>query len=37
MYSYHLKGTIGTSIPESNGKAQKQAIAIALDLTKNKK
>ena len=37
MHSYHQKGTIGNSIPESNVKAQKQAIAIALDLAKNKK
>lgn len=29
MHSYHKKGTIGTSTPESDKKAQKQAIAIA--------
>ena len=37
LHSYHRKGTIGTSIPESNGKAQKQAIAIAFNLAKKKK
>jgi len=37
MHSYHEKGTIGTSTPSSNGKAQKQAIAIALSLAKKKK
>lgn len=29
MDSYHEKGTIGTSTPANNKKAQKQAIAIA--------
>jgi len=37
MHSYHRKGTIGTSVPESNIKAQKQAIAIAFSLAKKKK
>jgi len=37
MHSYHEKGTIGTSSPETNEKAQKQAIAIALSLAKKKK
>ena len=37
MHSYHEKGTIGTSSPETNEKAQKQAIAIALNLAKKKK
>lgn len=37
MHSYHSKGTIGTSTPASNEKAQKQAIAIALRLAKKKK
>jgi len=37
MYSFHKKGTIGTSTPESNGKAQKQAIAIAFSMAKKKK
>ena len=37
MHSYHEKGTIGTSTPESNEKAQKQAIAIAFDMAKKKK
>ena len=37
MHSYHKKGTIGTSIPESNEKAQKQAIAIAYSMAKKKK
>ncbi|MDD4972123.1 MAG: DUF6496 domain-containing protein [Paludibacter sp.] len=37
MHSYHEKGTIGTSVPASNIKAQKQAIAIALSLAKKKK
>lgn len=37
MHSYHSKGTIGTSTPASNEKAQKQAIAIALSLAKKKK
>jgi len=37
MHSYHRNGTIGTSFPESNGKAQKQAIAIAYNMTKKKK
>jgi len=37
MRSYHKKGTIGTSIPESNEKAQKQAIAIAFNMAKKKK
>jgi flavin-binding protein dodecin len=34
MHSYHQTGTIGTSTPESNDKAQKQAIAIAFDMVK---
>jgi hypothetical protein len=34
MHSYHEKGTIGTSIPATNDKAQKQAIAIAFDMAK---
>ena len=37
MHSYHEKGTIGTSSPKSNEKAQKQAIAIAYSLVKKKK
>ncbi|HEY5534374.1 MAG TPA: hypothetical protein VIL99_05495 [Ignavibacteria bacterium] len=37
MHSYHEKGTIGTSSPKSNEKAQKQAIAIAYSLAKKKK
>jgi hypothetical protein len=37
MHSYHEKGTIGTSSPESNKKAQKQAIAIAFSKAKEKK
>jgi len=37
MHSFHKKGTIGTSTPESNGKAQKQAIAIAFSMAKKKK
>jgi hypothetical protein len=37
MHSYHEKGTIGTSSPESNEKAQKQAIAIAFNMAKKKK
>jgi hypothetical protein len=37
MHSYHEKGTIGTSSPESNEKAQKQAIAIAFSQAKKKK
>ena len=37
MHSYHQTGTIGTSTPESNEKAQKQAIAIAFDVAKKKK
>jgi hypothetical protein len=37
MHSYHEKGTIGTSTPVSNEKAQKQAIAIAISLSKKKK
>jgi hypothetical protein len=38
MHSYHEKGTIGTSTPTSNEKAQKQAIAIAFDMAgKSKK
>jgi hypothetical protein len=37
MHSYHEKGTIGTSIPATNDKAQKQAIAIAFDMAKKKK
>ena len=37
MHSYHVKGTIGTSSPKSNEKAQKQAIAIAYSLAKKKK
>jgi len=36
MHSYHQKGTIGTSSPESNEKAQKQAIAIAFSQAKKK-
>jgi len=36
MHSYHQTGTIGTSTPESNEKAQKQAIAIALDMAQKK-
>jgi hypothetical protein len=36
MHSYHAKGTIGTSIPASNEKAQKQAIAIAYSQAKKK-
>lgn len=31
MHSYDEKGTIGTSAPSSRKKAQKQAIAIALE------
>jgi len=34
MHSYHEKGTIGTSSPKSNEKAQKQAIAIAFSMAK---
>jgi hypothetical protein len=37
MHSYHQTGTIGTSTPESNEKAQKQAIAIAFDMAKPEK
>jgi len=37
MHSYHEKGKIGTSTPESNEKAQKQAIAIAFNNAKKKK
>jgi hypothetical protein len=37
MHSYHQKGKIGTSTPESNEKAQKQAIAIAFDMAQTKK
>ena len=37
MHSYHRKGTIGTSVPESNIKAQKQAIAIAFSKANKKK
>jgi hypothetical protein len=37
MHSYYEKGTIGTSTPESNEKAHKQAIAIAFDMAKKKK
>lgn len=37
MHSYHEKGTIGTSSPASNKKAQKQAIAIAFSMAKKKK
>ena len=37
MHSYHDKGTIGTSSPKTNEKAQKQAIAIAFSLAKKKK
>lgn len=37
MHRYHKKGTIGTSSPMSNEKAQKQAIAIAYSLAKKKK
>jgi hypothetical protein len=37
MHSYHEKGTIGTSTPGSNEKAQKQAIAIAFDRAEKKK
>ena len=37
MHSYHEKGTIGTSSPKTNEKAQKQAIAIAFNLAKKKK
>ncbi len=29
LHSYHKKGTIGNSTPESDEKAQKQAVAIA--------
>lgn len=37
MHAYHKTGMIGTSAPESNEKAQKQAIAIALDSANKKK
>ncbi|MDD4993898.1 MAG: hypothetical protein PHR83_16885 [Paludibacter sp.] len=37
MHSYHQTGTIGTSTPESNEKAQKQAIAIAFNRAQKKK
>jgi hypothetical protein len=37
MHSYHDKGTIGTSTPETNKKAQKQAIAIAFRFAKKNK
>ena len=37
MHSYHETGTIGTSTPASNKKAQKQAIAIAFDMAEKKK
>ena len=37
MHSYHKTGTIGTSTPESNEKAQKQAVTIAFDMAKTKK
>lgn len=37
MHSFHQTGTIGTSTPESNKKAQKQAIAIAFDMAEKKK
>jgi len=37
MHSYHEKGTIGTSEPESNEQAQKQAIAIAFNKAKKNK
>jgi len=37
MHSYHKTGTIGTSTPSSNDKAQKQAIAIAFDMAGEKK
>lgn len=37
MHSYHKTGTIGTSTPTSNDKAQKQAIAIAFDMAEKKK
>lgn len=36
MHSYHETGNIGTSIPPSNEKAQKQAIAIAFDMARKK-
>lgn len=37
MHSYHEKGTIGTSKPVSDKKAQKQAIAIAFSQARKKK
>jgi flavin-binding protein dodecin len=37
MHTYHQTGMIGTSAPESNVKAQKQAIAIAFDMAEKKK
>ena len=37
MHSFHQTGKIGTSTPESNKKAQKQAIAIAFDMAEKKK
>jgi len=37
MHSYHQTGTIGTSTPASNEKAQQQAIAIAFDKAEEKK
>jgi hypothetical protein len=37
MHSYHKTGTIETSTPASNDKAQKQAIAIAFDMAEKKK
>ncbi len=38
LHSYHEKGTIGNSTPESNEKAQKQAVAIAYSIAgKSKK
>jgi hypothetical protein len=36
MDSYKKKGTIGTSKPKSKKKAQKQAIAIALNTARRK-
>lgn len=37
VHSYEQKGTIGTSHPKTKKKAQKQAVAIALSKSREKK